>query len=104
MSHSKQSGRKSASQIAYTYTAIGLACILLALIQTSLRAKLAYMVSTGAIKLGRVAWRRGGEHGRPPLQWVGMEVTVISRLTLKLHSIVCTPTISNNLSTCTEPK
>lgn len=50
----------------------------------------AYMVSAGAIKLGRVAGRGRREHGCPPFQWVGMVVTVIGRLTLKLHAIVCT--------------
>lgn len=80
---------------------LGLQGDLLACIQTLLRAVLAYMVSTGAIKLGRVAWRRSGVHGRPPFQWVGMEVAVISRLTLKLHSVVCTSPISNKLSKCT---
>jgi hypothetical protein len=55
---------------------------------------LAYMVCAGAIKLGSVAgsWHR--VHGGPSLQGVSMEVTVIGRLTLKLHSVVCTVTNS----------
>ena len=59
------------------------------------------MVRAGPVKLGRVAGRGGGVHGCPALQRVGMEVTVISRLTLKLHAIVCAQPLNIQLADTT---
>ena len=60
------------------------------------------MVCASPIKLGVVAGRGGRVHGGSALQWVCMEVTVIGRLTLKLHTIVCTASVLLHveLSTC----
>ena len=50
------------------------------------------MVCAGTIKLGVVAWGRGRGHRGTLLQRVCMEVMVVGRLTLKLHTTVCTHT------------